>query len=584
MKVVVVTGHSASGIETVWDLMRSFDIAAPAPAQSETDDPAVFHHKLFRARDVGLADAPGQIKPGRMWQSRAENLLINNVESHVWGWGEVRSSRLLDFWAGVDQCTHSVLIYVPPEVTLAMAPTTAMGAKENSEDTLASWRLKNSELLDFYSRHRDRSLLLNTYSLIARPHRLRELLADRFGIDLPNAEQERIACIDFPVSAMRSFLARTLLEDTEAIALYQELETASDLPADPDYYQHEAARAWSEHVRLVDAQAQLEVALSEANQLQHVLENTQRELDATRGQLKQAETRVKTSEQAQSQLREQIAALQKDLSKTQQTAEKQSKELETYYLRVQETDSKLRQQAQELKTEQARSKDRENKAGDAQKALEKAQRELDGTRGQLKQAETRAKTSEQAQSQLREQIAALQKDLGKTQQTANEQSKENELLLLQLHQVQEELENYYLKYKEIQGAQQKQPTATPTTPHKLVANNGNDTPVDKAGFVRSYLNKRKTARKLRRKISVIRKSGLFDEQWYLKAYSDVARSGMDPIRHYLKFGAEEGRDPSLKFDTRYYQHTNPDVARLSVNPLIHYISHGKAEGRRPRAA
>ena len=39
---------------------------------------------------------------------------------------------------------------------------------------------------------------------------------------------------------------------------------------------------------------------------------------------------------------------------------------------------------------------------------------------------------------------------------------------------------------------------------------------------------------------------LFDADWYLAQYEDVARSGLDPLAHYLKHGAAEGRDPGPK--------------------------------------
>lgn len=36
----------------------------------------------------------------------------------------------------------------------------------------------------------------------------------------------------------------------------------------------------------------------------------------------------------------------------------------------------------------------------------------------------------------------------------------------------------------------------------------------------------------------------FDETWYRARYRDVARSGVDPLLHYCRFGHKEGRDPN----------------------------------------
>jgi hypothetical protein len=80
---------------------------------------------------------------------------------------------------------------------------------------------------------------------------------------------------------------------------------------------------------------------------------------------------------------------------------------------------------------------------------------------------------------------------------------------------------------------------------------------------------------------VLNKSGFFDQQWYLLEYPDVASAAIDPVEHYLRFGADEGRNPSPTFDTLYYLQTNPDVAAARVNPLFHYIEFGISEGRQP---
>lgn len=78
-------------------------------------------------------------------------------------------------------------------------------------------------------------------------------------------------------------------------------------------------------------------------------------------------------------------------------------------------------------------------------------------------------------------------------------------------------------------------------------------------------------------------SSLFDTEWYLDRYPDVAIAGADPIAHYLDFGASEGRDPNPLFDSSWYLEHNSDVAEIGINPLVHYIRYGANEGRSPSA-
>lgn len=81
----------------------------------------------------------------------------------------------------------------------------------------------------------------------------------------------------------------------------------------------------------------------------------------------------------------------------------------------------------------------------------------------------------------------------------------------------------------------------------------------------------------------IAESALFDPVFYLARYTDVAAAKVNPLAHFVRCGAAEGRCPNPLFDTRYYLRENPDVAAARMNPLEHYIRFGAREGRRPNA-
>ena len=81
--------------------------------------------------------------------------------------------------------------------------------------------------------------------------------------------------------------------------------------------------------------------------------------------------------------------------------------------------------------------------------------------------------------------------------------------------------------------------------------------------------------------NVIRKSGIFDIEYYLKNNLDVTRSCMNPILHYLRHGWHEGRNPNKFFDTKWYLSKYRDVAESGMNPLYHYCKFGWKENRNP---
>ncbi len=126
------------------------------------------------------------------------------------------------------------------------------------------------------------------------------------------------------------------------------------------------------------------------------------------------------------------------------------------------------------------------------------------------------------------------------------------------------------------------------------------------------------ALRTRQQMARIRRAGIFDAGWYRSKYSDVGASGMDPLRHYVKYGFAEGRAPNAaadenavgvmaqrrrrsffpaflgifgtliamkrpgRFDAEWYVAANPDVVASGMSPLLHYVRYGAREGRSPK--
>ncbi len=74
-------------------------------------------------------------------------------------------------------------------------------------------------------------------------------------------------------------------------------------------------------------------------------------------------------------------------------------------------------------------------------------------------------------------------------------------------------------------------------------------------------------------------STLFDRDWYLQEYPDVAKRNQDPLQHFLTLGWRLGRSPSAGFNIQVYLELHQDVAAAGINPLLHYLLYGQAEGR-----
>lgn len=73
-------------------------------------------------------------------------------------------------------------------------------------------------------------------------------------------------------------------------------------------------------------------------------------------------------------------------------------------------------------------------------------------------------------------------------------------------------------------------------------------------------------------ISKIESSKFFDAEWYLDRYPDVRMSGIDPAKHYFKYGGVLRRDPGPNFSSGFYYDMNHGLERKGTNPLTHFLT------------
>lgn len=206
---------------------------------------------------------------------------------------------------------------------------------------------------------------------------------------------------------------------------------------------------------------------------------------------------------------------------------------------------------------------------------------------------------------------------------------ENALLLLQLHQVQEEIERYFIALREAEDQKDKE-----TIPEKLarIERPTQKSVISNYGvlFDRNYYQQQGGQKRLgllsykfkgwkrgfdphplfdtefyleqiglplsalgmsplthylrhgtRLNLSIHRD---FDAAFYKRRNPDVAVSGIPLVIHFLNFGWREGRNPNATFDCNWYLYQYPDVADAGVNPFVHFLQYGREEGRKSSAS
>lgn len=422
MKVILTVGHELSGFDRVHGLLVGSGLAQALPSNRDELSVEQLQQKIVMALDVDLTAECVQLKPGKIWQDFAADILIANLEQKAWGFADARTLSLLDFWINVDTQTNFVLVYNSPAQVVASAL-----AQENSAQEIGAilnkWKSDNTELLRFYHRNKDRALLVhaNSVSNLAAQAFVQSV-NKTFGVSLHDAKQQAVGAEQ--ASELAGLIAeQAILQYADLMDCYHELESVADFPEQTDA---------SNGISVEKASAEfaiLKAAYINNKQLQIALKSAHERNEAT------------TQVQEDTQKRNLVLAgdiesltAERDLITLQLHSVQE--ELEQLFMAKEQ----IQQQNTELTLALENASTVSTQLSQSNANLEKANTEKSQEIKQLKEKIIQAEKAVSSNSGVK----TAQDKLTKINASLTE---ENKLMLLQLHQVQEELENYYLKYQ-----------------------------------------------------------------------------------------------------------------------------------------
>jgi len=421
-KCLCITGADPHDVETVAGVLRQAGMNAPQPARRDTAVDVAFWHDAVIA-SVGEAArhvSEPIASPGRLWDQLASDIFLANIESKLWGWADARSTWLLDYWFNFEPGLKFILVCTAPEQMLArlMASDSETVALEA---LFTEWRASHERMFRFYHRNARHCLLVDARDCAANPAEFMECCRTRWN--LPLADATDIAAAPPARDTLAFSLAHQIVRDyPQALALQRELETAITRLG-------KEQGATDDHPR---RQGHLGIS--------H-LARTFRRVASTAG-IAWAELRAQFNEAVRTHAQEpkiiemKLAASAREneillsrLDQTQEELEAAASESESRKCQIEELRTVKAKLDQELSAFAARS-------NELQKEVQTLTQARDEQAALAARNEAERKTRTEA-------LEAAQVKLKEAEQ-------ENELLFLQLHQVQEELEHYFLKHQDAQ--------------------------------------------------------------------------------------------------------------------------------------
>ena len=471
MNSICITGYLPIDLGLVEDILSQAGMEAALASQRDTSlSISVWHQQvaalLAKENHSDKDELGSTANLGRLWEQLASDIFISNLHTPTWGWADTRSAPLLAFWKNFDPQLRFVLVVCSPERLLAHAIESSTDTP-NVEQILDQWRSYTEALLAFHQANPKRSIIVNVQDCIDQPAVFLQTLNKKWGLQLNKVHFPNIAAVGF--SDLTKYLAAGLVSASPAHKeLGTKLQKTSSLSSaglrDEVIPSHTELIQWfrkmrvdvlqrgqdqlafqAKHTKLLERFEQERAINTEQSAQNFALERKQKELSTALAdakhqlgnqttiaedlnvKLRAANSKLEASASAEKDLKEESELLSLQLHQVQ-------KELETHFLKYQELTKEVESTQFQLAETRAQLAADQSAREESNAALVAARNEQD--RQSEIAIDLTAKLS--AANAQREASASIEKDL----------KEESELLLLQLHQVQEELEVYFLKYQE----------------------------------------------------------------------------------------------------------------------------------------
>jgi hypothetical protein len=425
MNKILIVGHTGSGCRDVEQLLVTCGMQQAKSSRNERLSPVEIGSILRKAHgyasveDIDQSRELRQIEAGPVWNGLALDLLMNNIDQKFWGWSDPQAIVLLDYWKSMEPKLAFMLVYDEPHRVLAemTCDEARQWTRELLEQRLENWNAYNSALLAFHLRNQDRSMLVNARQVRRNADacmtRLQSYLDKQLQVSAPSLEHGSFRAIPgrngssevpenegipfsskaltVPALADRFIIESIMSGYPEHVQRYEELQASATIPMEASSCGNLApVDAWLTQMKRRSETGRVIMILAEQKQ--------------------RIERKLIEQERADARTRELLAA--------------ENEQLLVQLLRLQEELERYYHEHQKYQ-----------KIGAEKSVLETRQKAVEAEKQHL----------EKKLKELQRQVGDLTQGSASSSRVNKELSEENELLLSQLHQVQEELERYYLE-------------------------------------------------------------------------------------------------------------------------------------------
>jgi molecular chaperone GrpE (heat shock protein) len=168
MTVICVVSSNRKALEVIGSGLSS--VGLEPPNALEAGPIRTFDQWEEAVAGRTAASMQATLRPGRLWERLAMDLLLANLGKPAWYWMSGHSAAFLEFWSELEASVRFVLVCEAPELAIKRAMQS--GDEDKLEETLLQWQAIQSQMLRFQHKRPDVSLLLSGPAQDRRPDRI----------------------------------------------------------------------------------------------------------------------------------------------------------------------------------------------------------------------------------------------------------------------------------------------------------------------------------------------------------------------------------------------------------------------------
>lgn len=477
MKILTLCSNPFVSLKPVTQLLQVAGLPEGINSLEDNKSYDQWHEQVFDAyeQDCSGLHMSEPLKPGKVWQDMAGQLIQANLSKKQWYWTDSRAGWLLDFWLEIEPQHRFALIYSPPQTGISQCLLQVDEQNASIEIAIKSWINYHFELLRFYRHHQDKCILVNLQRCLSYPGEFLQICKQHLGLDIDEqVSLESLKKLNESFGIEELLFQFVVKQYPEITNLFQELEASAtpfesqinDLSVTQVNGNEQLANICQDYRKL---KIQRVDDVRAKTQLQHELETHKLTIEKLETEKKLQNRGFKKSfnglEEAKAVLEKKFLALQNEVKQYKQknTEHEQEnglmllqlsqvrEEFEAFFLKTQKLESEQAEEKQALLNEIKQSK--QNIAETVQEnelillQLHQVQEELEVAFLKAQKIES-DKVHEIAV--LEKQIQTLTDEVKQCKEKSAEYEKENRLMFLRVHQIQDELENYFKKYQKLE--------------------------------------------------------------------------------------------------------------------------------------